>query len=910
MSHRPLAAAASEDGTSTGARRDASNGRPPVLFPGGGSLAALPAPDAPQLFGPSDEATGSEDEVAFETSWNTNFDSNFCAATDPSSALGDYGTAWTEVLTRAKTAGLAAVCLKCLFSVNHHAIGEPDRHTDHRTCYGFLDTDQRTVVGSDHVLVMDVDEWVGIRTLTLLAIKGTSEETVARQTATALLAAAKEAVAASESDNTLAPQTITAFARAEIRKLRQKTGGASQPTGVTPARGRRFVQQQSTPRHVTSPPPVPRASIGQRDDALAADDAHRPNLMGGAGGAHRHHEEHTVAARQSTVPTSTLAAMQSSVAKEGLSAKVRIDCTVNVSEQERRLSALQETNADWQTFHDALKLAITLDDPAMRRKAIQRGISATQRHNLLSFDDADSLFDPKESALRFLSTRMQLYDTFFLKDGKSAGVIANYHTDWMSMPYPSNDSLKLAVVEMDSIIREVKLDIASLEAEVKRSRELRQQFTDVADPKPVKGPSDPSALRGTVQKSAKGDEYVYAGASRAALKIGTPNGDAPYIVLAARMGTAPAYANDKSWGEWLVSHFGAFRLRPDQHLSEQCKKVIMQGYLPQLHFLVWSMPVVIDCTTLSGIDYMDATSAIENYARFATAAFGVEDKLTLDLNAFIPYMAVQMQDVNKRPVFCEAWDDTVRVLNDTMSLGIPDVLRKLGPHATVVEQTRALQSYRLPRSFTDEFQYQYDVAERRYRASRLHRTLPVLAQLTPVTEGSGLAPVGAKIARVTTNTATGERKLTSAANDDDGGEANRGRSKKRKVRFAGKGASSKDSEAMQQLQVQIKNVAAQNSRLGAQLWATQQSQVQSQVQSQAQAQAEKNYAAEMQRRASMGVDIVGSNRVDTSAALGKRYQGVHTPTTSNLCVFHNTRSGCRFGTQCKDQHVLQPPKSE
>jgi hypothetical protein len=82
------------------------------------------------------------------------------------------------------------------------------------------------------------------------------------------------------------------------------------------------------------------------------------------------------------------------------------------------------------------------------------------------------------------------------------------------------------------------------------------------------------------------------------------------------------------------------------------------------------------------------------------------------------------------------------------------------------------------------------------------------------------------------------------------------------------------------------------------------------VQSQAQAQAEKNYAAEMQRRASMGVDIVGSNRVDTSAALGKRYQGVHTPTTSDLCVFYNTRSGCRFGTKCKDQHVFQPPKSE
>ena len=87
MSHRapaaPAAAAPAID-PRTGARRDASNGRPPVLFPGGGSLVALPAPDAPQLADLSDDVTVSEDEAVFETSWNTNFDSNFCAATDPS----------------------------------------------------------------------------------------------------------------------------------------------------------------------------------------------------------------------------------------------------------------------------------------------------------------------------------------------------------------------------------------------------------------------------------------------------------------------------------------------------------------------------------------------------------------------------------------------------------------------------------------------------------------------------------------------------------------------------------------------------------------------------------------------------------------------------------------------------------
>ena len=479
--------------------------------------------------------------------------------------------------------------------------------------------------------------------------------------------------------------------------------------------------------------------------------------------------------------------------------------------------------------------------------------------------------------------------------------MSHYHTDWMSMPYPSNDSLKLAVVDIESIIREVKLDIQSLEVEVKRSRELRQQFTDVADPKPVKGPSDPAALRGTVQKSAKGDEYVYAGASRAALKTGTPNGDAPYVVLAVRMGAAPAYANDKSWGEWLVSHIGAFRLRPDQQLSEQCKKVIMQGYLPQLHFLVWSMPVVIDCTTLSGIDYMDATSAIENYARFATAAFGVEDKLTLDLNAFIPYMAVQMQDVNKRPVFCEAWDDTVRALNDIMSLGIPDVLHQLGPHASIVEQTRALQSYRLPRTFTDEFRYQYDLAERKYRTSRRVAMVPVLARLHPAQGSSGFGPVGTKIARVTTDTATGERKLMSAASDDDddGGDRDRGHGKRRKVRFAGSGkaASGKGTEAMKQLQVQIQNVAAQSNKIGAQLNAVQR------------AQAEQNYLAEMRRRASMGVDVTGSDRIDVPSVLGKKYHGVHAPTSGKACTFHNTKTGCRFGTQCKDEHVTLPSKT-
>jgi len=593
--------------------------------------------------------------------------------------------------------------------------------------------------------------------------------------------------------------------------------------------------------------------------------------------------------------------MQPSVAKEGPLATVRIDCTVNVSEQERLLATLQETNADWQTFHDAVKLASTLEDPSTRRMAIQRGILASQRHNLLSFDDDDCVFDPSAPELRSMNTKMQLYDTFFLKDGKSAGKIANYHTDWMSMPYPTNERLKLAVVDIESIIREVKLDIASLEDEVKQSRLLRQQFTDVADPKPVKGPSDPMADRGTVQKSAKGDEYVYAGACRAALKTGTSNGDAPYVVLAGRMGAAAAYANDKSWGEWLVSHFGAFRRRHDQQLTEQCKKVIMQGYLPQLHYLVWAMPVVIDCTTLSGIDYMDVTAAIDDYTRFATAAFGLKDPLTLYLHQFGPYMAVQMRDVDKRPVFCEAWDDTVRMLNDTMSSGMADALRQLGPNPTIVEQTRALQSYRLPRSLIDEFRYQYDISQRKYRASRHHTRPPVLAQLTPVTEGSGFVPVGTKIARVTTNTATGERKLMAADSDDDGGDADRGHGKGRKVRFATKGASGKGSDAMKQLQVQIKNVAAQNSRLSTQL---------TQLTAAQKAQAEQNYAAEMQRRANMGVDIVGANRVVVAEALGKKYHGVHNPTTTNLCTFYNTKSGCKFGVQCKDQHVLPSPKKD
>ena len=191
MSHRAPAAAASGNNTRTGARGDASNGRPSLLFPGGGgSLAALPAPDVPQLVSVEDDPMVSEDENTLETSWNTNFDSHFFAATDPLSDVTDYGTAWTDVLSLAKTAKQTAVCLKCLFSVNHYAIGEPGTHTDHKACYGFLNTDQRTIVRGEHVLAMDEPEWIAIRTLTLLAIKGTSDATVARQTATALLEAA------------------------------------------------------------------------------------------------------------------------------------------------------------------------------------------------------------------------------------------------------------------------------------------------------------------------------------------------------------------------------------------------------------------------------------------------------------------------------------------------------------------------------------------------------------------------------------------------------------------------------------------------------------------------------------------------------------------------------------------------
>ena len=75
---------------------------------------------------------------------------------------------------------------------------------------------------------MDDAEWTCSRTLKHFAIKGTSDAAVARQTATALLAAANAAVAASETDLSSPPQTITAIAKAETRKLRQKTGGAPQ----------------------------------------------------------------------------------------------------------------------------------------------------------------------------------------------------------------------------------------------------------------------------------------------------------------------------------------------------------------------------------------------------------------------------------------------------------------------------------------------------------------------------------------------------------------------------------------------------------------------------------------------------------------------------------------------------------
>ena len=119
------------------------------------------------------------------------------------------------------------------------------------------------------------------------------------------------------------------------------------------------------------------------------------------------------------------------------------------------------------------------------------------------------------------------------------------------------------------------------------------------------------------------------------------------------------------------------------------------------------------------------------------------------------------------------------------------------------------------------------------------------------------------------------------------------------MRFAGSGkaASGKGTEAMKQLQVQIQNVVTQNTKIGAQLNAVQR------------AQAEQNYLAEMRRRASMGGDVTGSERIGMPAVLGKKYHGVHAPTSGKACTFHNTKTGCRFGTQCKDEHVNLPSKT-
>ena len=72
---------------------------------------------------------------------------------------------------------------------------------------------------------------------------------------------------------------------------------------------------------------------------------------------------------------------------------------------------------------------------------------------------------------------------------------------------------------------------------------------------------------------------------------------------------------------------------------------------------------------------------------------------------------------------------------------------------------------------------------------------------------------------------------------------------------------------MKQLQVQIQNVASQNNKIGAQLNAVQR------------AQAEQNYLTEMRRRASMGVDVTGSDRIDVPSVLGK--------TNNSVPVFEN-----------------------
>ena len=849
--------------------------RPPLQSPS--TLLSLRNPDRTEGGGAVDD----DARALGMRVWQTNAKYEWEWAQPPPTE--DPNDVWNEARKQALQEKATAYCTRCLYSVNWRMLD--DSEDEHKFCYGLFVSDDQTQTEARHVIVLQDKDARQLRALTLRRLAVTHSIAAARTVSEQLAEEALAVSSARQSNSTL--PTIAEWCRTS-----QRTDAVSEPVF-------KRARQSVSGDHDTGPQqgqavdprlPQQRPSPPSGDARPSADASDLP-LSGAEGGNEGLYGWNDIIGDE--LVDYNIDPVDEVSDAEDKGDRHKVPAPTEQLESEVSLGArqllLRSRLRGWTAFKEALELAATQSDPDLYRQGMKMGLNATVEHNLLTGqDDYIAVKSASVSwASRALSPQYSIYDTFFLIRGRKPGKADSYYTDWENMPYPLPAEIPFILFNVNQCIGTVKDELTACTEKLKSAAKLQQQFSVVDDPASTSGPLRGELRRGTVVKAPKDKFFLHAGCSPSGLLLNNRSGAAQALVLAYRLGIAPVYSTEKSVEDWAARHLVRFSTGKAAPLPVDLTACVTQGYFPQLYMLVQKIPMVVDATTLAthSFEYMDAVTGIIDYSKYCSATYGDEDSLTRQLALFLPTIDAYMADPDKRPVFCEAWEEMTRAINDDLARTVRQSMLALPNGTNIPQQTAEIQAVQV-RLVIDEFNRQYAEAERKYRKAR-----PTTAHFLVTLDG---------VPQVKGPVKSSALKATAAAAPDDDAAANKAGPS---VHFNASTLSKLDGKKP----ALPAAVAKQLKQMSSQMAALQKAQSRAMDREKAVLNAVALIhggtprGKDLFEKAARGEDISGAARL--GQPVSNKWEVEHKPSTELICRFHDgTRSGCRRGNKCPDLH--------
>ena len=726
MSYRAPAAAASASGKGTLNRTPALKRAAPSSDVQGPLRGRPPLQSSTTLLSlrNSDrrESDGAEDDDVHARGmrvWETN--ARYEYETPQPQPTEEPNDVWKQARAQAMQAKGTAYCTRCLYSVDYRMLNSTE--DEHKFCYGLFVSDDQTQPEAKHVIVLQDKDARQLRNLTLQRLAFTHTIGAARTVSEQLVEEALVVNSQRQSDPTLPSiaewcltlqktDAMNSLALQDPRDLKRGRPSVSGDHDTGPQQWRAV-----DPRSTQGRPSPP--SGDARLTAAASD----PPLSGADGGHEGQYDWDDDIGN--VVVDYGLDPVDEMSDAEDTGDRRKLPAPAEQLESEASLRArallLRAKLQDWTAFKNALDLAGKQSDPELFRQGIKAGLTATLDQNLLTGqDDYVGVKSSSTSrASRGFSCKYSIYDAFFLKQGSTPGRADSYYTDWETMPYPSREQLPFILLNVDFCTDLVKEELAVCTEKLKTAERLQQQFSVVDDPASTSGPLRGELPRGTVVKAPKDKFFLHAGCSPSGLLLNNRSVAPQALVLAHRLGIAPVYSTEKSVEDWAARQLVRFSIGKAAPLPVDLTACVTQGYFPQLHMLVPKIPMVVDAITLAnhGFEYMDVVTGINDYSKYCKATYGDDDILTQQLAGFLPTIDTYMADSDKRPVFCEAWEEMTRTINDDLARTVRQTMLALPSGTSIVRQTAAIQAVRA-RAVIEEFNHQYAEAERKYKKAR------------------------------------------------------------------------------------------------------------------------------------------------------------------------------------------------